>query len=191
MSSVPVGCRPGGAAQAQRWVWLWFPCEANSTISRDCTRRKSRRLFPYWWLLHCWWDGSCWTHRSPQQCPPAPITPLCSLGPEGMLKDTASHVSLSSELEGGSASQARGWCHALRAAGLWTAQVLYPPPPGLCPCSTPPAAATWKAQQSAAPHRHVWNNFTSGTRVQAFCTRTKKKRTFEKFFYSWHFFFNH
>lgn len=137
MSSVPVGCRPGGAAQAQRWVWLWFPCEANSTISRDCTRRKSRRLFPYWWLLHCWWDGSCWTHRSPQQCPPAPITPLCSLGPEGMLKDTASHVSLSSELEGGSASQARGWCHALRAAGLWAAQVLYPPPRALSLQHTP------------------------------------------------------
>lgn len=55
-----------------------------------------------------------------------------------MLKDTASHVSLSSELEGGSASQARGWCHALRAAGLWTAQVLYPPPPqGSVPAAHP------------------------------------------------------
>lgn len=80
------------------------------------------------------------------------------------------------------------------APGLGAAQLLCPLAlrASLHPPSVAPAAAAWKAQQSAAPHRHIWNNFTSGTRVQAFCTRTKKKRTFKKkVTLSWLFFFNH
>lgn len=189
MSSVPVGCRPGGAAQAQRWVWLWFPCEANSTISRDCTRRKSRRLFPYWWLLHCWWDGSCWTHRSPQQCPPAPITPLCSLGPEGMLKDTASHVSLSSELEGGSASQARGWCHALRAAGLWTAQVLSPPPPRALSLQHTPSCSHLESTTISSSTQTRLEQLYFWYQSAGFLYKNKKKKNIWKIFLLLAFFF--
>lgn len=45
---------------------------------------------------------------------------------------------------------------------------------------------------SDSTQRHIWDNFTSDTRVQAFFTGTKKEHFFKKcFIYSCYFFFYH